>query len=146
MISWNYIGNKWAGEWSELNNDVLRDEWGFRGFALTDFFRDNGHGFMTADMALPNGVDAMLATFEGGPNNPADINDPSTVQRMRTATKNVMFTVVGSWVYDEDSPALDTPAWKTKALWIDVALGVLLVGAAALVWRRWRTLARTNPS
>lgn len=27
-------------------------EWGFRGMALTDFFRNNGHGFMNADAAL----------------------------------------------------------------------------------------------
>ena len=38
--------DKWTGECSNLMNTVLRDEWGFRGMALTDFFRNNGHGFM----------------------------------------------------------------------------------------------------
>ena len=65
MVSWSFLGDKWTGESSNLMNTVLRDEWGFRGMALTDFFRNNGHGFMNADAALANGVDAMLSTFNG---------------------------------------------------------------------------------
>lgn len=71
MVSWSFLGNKWTGENSGLLNTVLRDEWGFRGMALTDFFRNNGHGFMNADAALANGVDAMLSTFDGEENNVA---------------------------------------------------------------------------
>lgn len=141
MVSWNYLGSKWVGEWSELNQDVLRGEWGFQGMVLTDFFRNNGHGFMTADMALANGVDAMLSTFDGGPNNVTDPNAPSTVQYMRDATKNVSFTVASSWVHDETYIAASAPAWKTAALWINVALGAVLVGAAVLIWRRSQKLA-----
>ena len=54
MVSWSFIGIKWSGENSSLINTVLRDEWGFEGFTLTDFFRNNGHGFMNADAALAN--------------------------------------------------------------------------------------------
>ena len=140
MISWNYIGNKWAGESSELNQDVLRGEWGFRGFTLTDFFRDNGHGFMTADMALPNGTDAMLSTFAGGPNTPADTSDPSTVKNMRDATKNIAYTVVNSWVYDPQYEGITEPGWKKLAIGLDVALALLLAGGAFLVVRHSRKL------
>lgn len=38
MVSWSFLGDKWTGESSNLMNTVLRDEWGFRGMALTDFF------------------------------------------------------------------------------------------------------------
>lgn len=47
---------------------------GIQGMALTDFFRNNGHGFMNADAALANGVDAMLSTFNGEENNVANPN------------------------------------------------------------------------
>jgi beta-glucosidase len=65
MASWAYIGNIWVGESSALMKTILRDEWGFRGFVVSDFFRNNGHGFMNADEALANGVDAMLSAFAG---------------------------------------------------------------------------------
>ena len=35
MVSWSFLGDKWTGECSNLMNTVLRDEWGFRGMALT---------------------------------------------------------------------------------------------------------------
>ena len=100
MVSWSFLGDKWTGESSNLMNTVLRDEWGFRGMALTDFFRNNGHGFMNADAALANGVDAMLSTFNGEENNVANPEHPTAVLQMRNACKNVMYTVVSSWAYD----------------------------------------------
>ena len=38
MSSFNYIGTQWAGGTYPLQTTVLRDEWGFRGFVLTDYF------------------------------------------------------------------------------------------------------------
>ena len=87
MVSWSFLGDKWTGESSNLMNTVLRDEWGFRGMALTDFFRNNGHGFMNADAALANGVDAMLSTFNGEENNVANPEHPTAVLQMRNACK-----------------------------------------------------------
>lgn len=136
MESWSYIGNKWAGEWSELNVDVLRGEWGFRGFVLTDFFRNNGHGFMTADLALANGVDGMLSTFEGGPNNVSDPTAPTTVQQLRDASKNIMFTVVNSWVYDGEKGSTGMPRWQVIALVVDGVGLLALAAAGVLIWRR----------
>lgn len=142
MVSWNYIGNKWAGEWDELMNGVLRNEWGFQGMALTDFFRNNGHGFMNADAALANGVDAMLSTFEGGPNNVHDPSQPSTVADLRQASKNIMFTVVNSWVYDEDQPAQSGLPWRQLIIAADIAVLVLVgVGVFFTVRRAHRRSA-----
>ena len=87
MVSWSFLGDKWTGESSNLMNTVLRDEWGFRGMALTDFFRNNGHGFMNADAALANGVDAMLSSFNGEENNVANPEHPTAVLQMRNACK-----------------------------------------------------------
>ena len=112
MVSWSFLGDKWTGESSNLMNTVLRDEWGFRGMALTDFFRNNGHGFMNADAALANGVDAMLSTFNGEENNVANSEHPTSVLQMRNACKNVMYTVVSSWAYDGEHEKTGMENWK----------------------------------
>lgn len=126
MVSWSFLGTHWAGEDSRLMNEVLRDEWGFRGMALTDFFRNNGHGFMNADAALANSVDAMLATYGEGPSRPADYANPSpsTVKYMRNACKNIMYTVVHSWMYDGRSQAAEGGGWKTMVYVLDAVTAV----------------------
>ena len=116
MVSWSFLGDKWTGESSNLMNTVLRDEWGFRGMALTDFFRNNGHGFMNADAALANGVDAMLSTFNGEENNVANPEHPTAVLQMRNACKNVMYTVVSSWAYDGEHEETGMENWKKQEL------------------------------
>ena len=114
MVSWSFLGDKWTGESSNLMKTVLRDEWGFRGMALTDFFRNNGHGFMNADAALANGVDAMLSTFNGKENNVANPEHPTSVLQMRNACKNVMYTVVSSWAYDGEHEETGMENWKSN--------------------------------
>ena len=47
MSSFNYIGYTYAGASSNLLQTVLRDEWGFKGFVLTDYF--GGYGYQNAD-------------------------------------------------------------------------------------------------
>ena len=135
---WSFIGIKWSGENSSLINTVLRDEWGFEGFTLTDFFRNNGHGFMNADAALANGVDAMLSTYAGGPNMVQDPEAASSVKYMRQACKNVMYTVVNSWVYEEDGVDTGLPTWHKAVIGADVAVGVIVLGLCVLVYRKYR--------
>ena len=138
MVSWSFIGIKWSGENSNLLNTVLRDEWGFEGFTLTDFFRNNGHGFMNADAALANGVDAMLSTYAGGPNVVQNPDAASSVKYMRQACKNVMYTVVNSWMYEEDGVNTSMPLWQRAVIGADVAVGVILIGMGVLVWRKYK--------
>lgn len=144
MVSWSFIGIKWAGENSNLMNNVLRGEWGFEGFALTDFFRNNGHGFMNADMALANGVDAMLSTYAGGPNVVEDPEAASSVQYMRRACKNVMYTVVNSWMYEDGAMDSGLAAWKIALISTDVVVCILLAGAGIVLVRRYRKRSRVT--
>ena len=138
MVSWSFLGDKWTGESSNLMNTVLRDEWGFRGMALTDFFRNNGHGFMNADAALANGVDAMLSTFNGDANNVADTNHPTSVLQMRNACKNVMYTVVSSWAYDGEHEETGMENWKKAGIGIDIVIALFMAGMEVLVIRGYK--------
>ena len=138
MVSWSFLGDKWTGESSNLMNTVLRDEWGFRGMALTDFFRNNGHGFMNADAALANGVDAMLSTFNGEENNVANPEHPTAVLQMRNACKNVMYTVVSSWAYDGEHEETGMENWKKAGIGIDIVIALFMAGMEVLIIRGYK--------
>ena len=51
MSSFNYIGYTYAGASNNLLNTVLRDEWGFKGFVLTDYF--GGYGYQNGRSGDP---------------------------------------------------------------------------------------------
>ena len=138
MVSWSFLGDKWTGECSNLMNTVLREEWGFRGMALTDFFRNNGHGFMNADAALANGVDVMLSTFNGEENNVANPEHPTAVLQMRNACKNVMYTVVSSWAYDGEHEETGMENWKKAGIGIDIVIALFMAGMEVLVIRGYK--------
>ena len=138
MVSWSFLGDKWTGESSNLMNTVLREDWGFRGMALTDFFRNNGHGFMNADAALANGVDAMLSTFNGEENNVANPEHPTAVLQMRNACKNVMYTVVSSWAYDGEHEETGMENWKKAGIGIDIVIALFMAGMEVLVIRGYK--------
>jgi len=138
MASWAYIGNKWVGESSELMKTILRDEWGFRGFVVSDFFRNNGHGFMNADEALANGVDAMLSTFAGGPNQVTDKSAASNVKYMREASHNILYTTVNSWAYDEEHSHPGMETWKVILIAADVLLGAAICFGMVRKYKKYK--------
>ena len=125
MSSFNYIGTTYAGAYSPLLNNVLRDEWGFRGFVETDYFE--GAGYMYGDEAIRNGNDAMLATVK----NTNHITDHSatSVKAMRQATHNILYTTVNSWAYENGEPKVATPIWKVATY---IGIGVIAIVFVAL--------------
>lgn len=148
MVSWNFLGTRWTGENASLLNTVLREEWDFRGMVESDYFRDNGHGFMNADAALANGMDAMLSTYGSGPNLPHDHANPSasTVQYLRRACKNIMYTVVNSWVYEDGVSASNMDGWVTILMGADAAGVVVLAGLEVLLVKSWKKRRSQAPA
>ncbi len=61
MSAYNRIGTDWAGGCSELLIDLLRKEWGFEGFVVSDYSNNFiGNGHMSPVLAVYNGNDTML--------------------------------------------------------------------------------------
>ena len=106
MSSFNYIGTQWAGGSSALCNTVLRDEWGFRGFVLTDYF--GVYGYMDSDMGIRGGTDCMLVAYDTETNHVTDTTSATGVLAMRQACKNIMYTVVNSRAYDPENREFDS--------------------------------------
>ena len=123
MVAFNNLGTIPAEACSELLNTVLRGEWGFRGFAETDYF--GGYGYQDADRMIRNGCDLMLATYSTPQSTVTDQSSATSVQAMRTASHNILYTVVNSRAYDSEI-STGLPTWQKLLYAIDVILVLLL--------------------
>ena len=92
MSSFNFIGTEWAGGRESLMTGVLRDEWGFQGFAITDF---NLYDYMSKNQGFYAGTDHML-TMSAISAPIADTTSAPAVAAMRNSIKNICYTVVNS--------------------------------------------------
>ena len=133
MSSFNYLGTTYAAAYSPLQNTVLRDEWGFRGMVLTDYFA--GYGYQNADQLIRNGNDFMLATTDV--TNHVTSKSATSVKAMRQATKNILYTAVNSWMYADGEPEVATPIWKTITYVVWGVTAVLVIGLEVLTVKRY---------
>ena len=124
MSSFNYIGNRWAGGSSSLMKTVLRDEWGFNGFALTDYF--GVYGYMSSDQAIRNGTDCMLVNYPTATNNVQFRDTNGAQQAMRDATKNILYTVVNSRAYAPENLKMGMAKWQVIMIIADVIIAALM--------------------
>lgn len=136
MSSFNYIGTRWAGGSSELCNTVLRDEWGFKGFVLTDYF--GVYGYMSSDQAIRNGTDAMLVAYDTETNHVKDTKSATGVKAMRQACKNVMYTVANSRAYEPENLQTGLLPWQIMAIVIDVILAAGILGLELVTVKRYK--------
>jgi beta-glucosidase len=125
MSAYNYIGTTWAAACPELQKTVLRDEWGFQGMVLSDYF--GNYGYMDADKAVRGGTDMMLATA-GNDAIMTDQTSATSVLAMRQACKNIMYTMVNSYTYDTYNPN-QVSGWVKTFYVVDAVLAVALVAA-----------------
>lgn len=132
MSSFNYIGSIYAGANPGLLKSVLRDEWGFHGMVLTDYF--GGFGFQNADQIIRGGGDMMLATTKV--TNHVTDKSATSVKAMRTATKNILYTAANSWMYQDGEPKEPAPVYKT--------ITYVVIGLAAVLVALFEALAITR--
>ena len=101
MNSYNRIGWEWTGMSPSLQIDVTRNEFGFKGNIVTDFFivgswADNA--YMSVQMALKSGTDLLMTGDGYEVDNPNYLQldevlaDNYTQQALKTISKNVCYT------------------------------------------------------
>lgn len=98
MTSFNRIGATWAGGHYALITEVLRGEWGFNGFVLTDYEVGQGKGgYMDTLQTLGAGGDAKLKTVGMDALFGFNIAKHPAYQSMgRDAAHHILYTVVNS--------------------------------------------------
>lgn len=125
MSSINYIGNTYAGNCPELLINVLRNEWGFVGMVLTDYY--GVYGYQDSDHLIRNGGDFCLVNYDTETNHLTDTTSATALVCARQACKNILYTVANSRAY---YPENLNPGMAT---WEKVMIGVDVVGVLALI-------------
>lgn len=129
MSAFNYVGTEWAGGSYALQTAILRDEWGFKGFVLTDYFGSKGYGYMNSDQGIRAGNNVALATYDVETNYVKDTSNATSVLAMRQSAKDIMFTVVNSRIHNAENAQTGLDGWKIAVIVVDV---ILLIGLAAI--------------
>ena len=89
MTSYNRVGTTWAGGHYGLVTEVLRNEWGLKGNALTDYAGTFGYKYMNMNQGLRAGNDVWLHPKRSFPID--DKNSDSAIYYMRKACKHMLY-------------------------------------------------------
>ncbi len=126
MSSFTRLGTEWAGGCYRLLTTILRDEWDFKGFVVTDYGIKN---YLNADQMLRAGGDLSLAQFRA----PSSMSTATDVTVIRKAAKNILYTVANSNALN--SVSSETVITYSKPLWEKLMIGgVSGISAILLIW------------
>ena len=137
MTSYNRVGTKWSAANENLIKGVLRGEWGFHGTVLTDwasmYFMDLGIGLQAGNNQWLN-TNADLYKMDNFK------NSATTVQAMREATHNILYTAVNSAAMNGISADTRieaiTPTWQYWLYALDAVVVLLAIAGFYGIYRR----------
>lgn len=147
MTSMNRIGVKWAGGHSGLMTETLRNEWGFKGVAVTDQASYSSFYYMDIKQGLSAGNDLWLNTDRTLWLDESQLgdyaNNATLLNDMREASKHILYAVSRSLAMNGLSSSSEmvpvNPLWKNWLIGADVALAVVAAGLSGIgVWQMVR--------
>ena len=136
MTSFNRAGCIWTSASSDLMMGILRDEWAFDGYALTDMADSNGGLFMTYDDGFMNGTSCFLSRGT----DPWDADwrsSPTFNSRLRDAAHRMLYVFANysSALNGYSSTTRIIPIlvwWQILLITLIVVFAVLTVGSIAM--------------
>ena len=144
MTSFNRIGATWAGGHYNLITNVLRGEWGFNGFVLTDYEVGAGKGsYMGTLQSLAAGGDGKLKTVGMDALFGFDISEHEAYQCYgRDAAHHILYTVVNSAGMNGFVHGVEYV--KGFAYYKLILIGWDICAAVAIVWLSVNLLKKKN--
>ena len=143
MTSFNRIGMTWAGGCYPLLTNVLRGEWGFKGFAVTD--NANTGLFMDAGQMIEAGGDAKLTNEPGSARWTFDPKNSAQYHYAREAVHHILYAVVNSKAMNGQMPGAYYKIPMSIATKIQIGVTVvglflinLLIFAIVSGWKKYR--------
>ncbi len=148
MNAFARLGVVWSGAHEGLQTNVLRNEWGMKGFSLTDFsgnavFAQYGITMKSFDVAwgLLAGTDSWDSSALQWTEDLEELykNDPDICQAMRQATHRILYTVANSNAMNgqstTDQIVAVTPWWQMALYALIGVTAVMSVVSAGMTFR-----------
>lgn len=136
MTSFNRAGCTWTSASSNLMINVLRNEWDFDGFAITDASSGNGASYMTYYDGIMNGTNLYDGT---GTETALDSYSSSArfANMMRESCHRILYVVCNysaamNGITSNMVAVTVTPWWQTTLTVLEVVSIVLVVGSAGV--------------
>ncbi len=134
------VGSEWTATSYALLTQVVRGEWGFQGFILSDIHL-NGNGAQL-DKMLRSGCDVLLNTNYGAKLLPTDMRSPTTQHLLRRSIKNVSYVLANSNLMQGVAPGsciyYSAAPWMVWLIVADVLIGIAVAAMGVLlVMRSW---------
>ena len=139
MSSYNRIGCTWSGARYGLMTTILRDEWGFNGAVLTDYY--GGSAYMDPDSGIRAGNDLMLNTFADG--SLSDQKSATGVAAMRRAAHNTLYMVVNSnamqGIVPGSTVTYKLATWQKCLIAGDIVAAAIVILGIVLILKKRKT-------
>ena len=139
MSSYNRIGCTWSGARYGLMTTILRDEWGFDGAVLTDYY--GGSAYMDPDSGIRAGNDLMLNTFADG--SLSDQKSATGVAAMRRAAHNTLYMVVNSnamqGIVPGSTVTYQLATWQKCLIAGDIVAAAIVILGIVLILKKRKT-------
>lgn len=145
MTAFNRVGLTWVGHSSDIQDGILRGEWGFQGFVITDAAGVNS--YMHSVEALMNGTDMFCYTSGAAGDarikeiNAAirDTDDGNIVEHLKEINHRIYYTYAHTHLMNGLASAYDivsvTPWWQPVILGANIVLIVVMLGLYVLYLR-----------
>ena len=125
----NYLGTNWGGSSYALLTEMLRNEWGFQGFVVTDMVMNAGSN--SVDQCIRAGSDTWMAWGEAFTGLLGDTESATGITAIRRAVKNMCYSIVNSRAYNGVAPGTvfryKMSPWRFWLMVADIAVGVFVV-------------------
>lgn len=130
------VGMTWCGRSKNLMTNVLRNEWGFVGFVISDQCTANRNERLDNWDGMAAGTDLWLNAAAGTWVIDGYASNATVMNLLRGACKNILYTVANSNAMNGISPTtriVDViPAWMAWLIVVDVVLGLIIIAGAVL--------------
>jgi beta-glucosidase len=139
---WSGIGGLFTAYDYNLMTGVLRNEWGFTGYVVTDYDQGNAaNDDVAVNRMVRAGVDQHMLDMTLSPGSYTSLDTATGVNALRKAIKDTAYTLVNSAQFNNAVPGATIyykmSPWRVAVIAVDIVIAILIV--LGIIWNIRRT-------